>query len=220
MSRAVVFDLWNTLAVWPEEDSRVFRHRWSALLGVTPEDLDEVWYAPGVYTRRETGPIADALTSVHASFGVIAEVSDVVEWRLDIARRALVPDAEVVATLKELRRRGIATGLISNCTEEVALVWDETPFAALFDAAIFSATARCMKPEREIYELALAELGISASDALFVGDGANDELPGAQRVGMTPILLLPDGNEPRWDGVRDWSGLRVASIPDVLSLIV
>ena len=219
MTRAVVFDLWNTLAEWPEEDSKALGHRWSALLGVEPEALDGVWYAPGAYERRETGPIADALTFVHASLGVAAEVSEVIEWRLDIARRALVPDTGVVATLKELRRRGIATGLISNCAEEVALVWDDTRFAPLFDSAVFSATAGYMKPGREIYELALTELGISASDALFVGDGANDELRGAQRVGMTPVLLLPDGNEPRWDGVRNWPGLRVASAPDVLSLL-
>jgi putative hydrolase of the HAD superfamily len=219
MIRGVVFDLWNTLATWPEDESQEFRRRWSARIGVEPEALDALWYAPGAYEIRESGPIAAALTSVHAAFDVEIDVDEVVEWRLEMARRALVPDHGVVSTLVELRRRGIATGLISNCTEEVALVWDDSPFAALFDVAVFSATAACMKPDPRIYELALEGMHLGGSECLFVGDGANDELPGAQRVGMTAVLLQPEGSEPRWNGLGEWSGLRVASIPEVLSVL-
>ena len=218
MIRAVIFDLWNTLATWPEDESRAFRRRWSERLGVEPDALDAVWSAPGAYELRESGPIADALHSVHTSLEVEADVTEVVAWRLEIARRSLVPGPGVVPTITEIRRRGLATGLISNCTEEVALVWDESPFSGLFDVAIFSAAVACMKPDPRIYEAALAGLGLDGSDCLFVGDGANDELDGARRVGMTPVLYLPEG-EPAWNGLRDWPGLRIASIPQVLTLV-
>jgi putative hydrolase of the HAD superfamily len=218
MARAVVFDLWNTLATWREGESSDFRRRWSARIGVEPGAIDEVWYAPGAYERRESGPIADALASVHAALEVEADVAELVEWRVEMTRRALVPEAGVVSALETIRRCGLATGLISNCTEEVALVWDDSPFAGLFDAAVFSATAGCMKPDRRIYEDALARLGARSSDCLYVGDGANDELGGAERVGMTPVLLEREG-APLWDGLGEWSGLRVSSIPQVLSLV-
>ena len=94
----------------------------------------------------------------------------------ELTRSALVPTPGAIPTLVELRRRGIATGLVSNCTEEVALVWAETPFAGLFDVEVFSATAGCIKPDPKIYELACAELGVEPAECLFVGDGANDEL--------------------------------------------
>ncbi len=217
--RAVVFDLWYTLATWPEAESQAFRSRWSASLGVEPHQLDEVWYGPGAYERRETGPIVAALESVHAALGAGRNVDEVLGWRLDIARRALAPDPGVIFTLRELRSRGVATGLISNCTEDVALVWDESPMAPLFDVAIFSARAGCMKPDPAIYELALAELGRDGSECLFVGDGANDELTGAYRVGMSPVLIHPDGEAPRWDGLESWAGLRISAIPQVLDLI-
>jgi putative hydrolase of the HAD superfamily len=94
----------------------------------------------------------------------------------------------------------------------VALVWDESPFAGLADAAVFSATAGCMKPEPEIYELACRALGVEARDCLFVGDGANDELGGAERLGMRPVLIHPPGEQPPWDGLASWDGLRITSI--------
>jgi FMN phosphatase YigB (HAD superfamily) len=98
-------------------------------------------------------------------------------------------------------------------------VWDESAFAGLFDVAIFSATAGCLKPAPEIYQLALEKLDVDASDSLFVGDGASDELEGARRVGMTPVLVCPPGEEPTWKGLRDWTGLRITAIPQVLDLL-
>jgi putative hydrolase of the HAD superfamily len=217
--RAVVFDLWQTLAVFPEDASAEFRNAWAESIGVRAERLDEHWYGHSVYARRESGPIRDAIEALYAELGVEADAELVLQSRLDLTRRALVPVDGAVDTLLELRRRGLRTGLISNCTEDVALVWGETPFAALFDAAVFSATAGCMKPDRRIYELALEELGVSGAESLFVGDGANDELRGACDVGMTPVLAELGGVEPPWPSVRDWSGLRVTAIPQVLDVV-
>ena len=219
MVRAVVFDLWHTLALWPEDESSLFRRRWADWIGVEPEKLDELWYADGQYERRETGPIAEALAAVHDAVGSDADVHEVVTWRVEMARRALVPIPGAVEALRELRARGVRLGLISNCTEEVALVWDDSPFAGLFDVTAFSATAGCMKPDRRIYERVLDELVVSPAATLFIGDGANDELEGARRVGMTPVLVTHDGHAPLWDGLEDWDGARIASIPQVLDLV-
>jgi putative hydrolase of the HAD superfamily len=108
---------------------------------------------------------------------------------------------------------------VSNCTEDVAIVWPETVLAPLFDSAVFSATAGCLKPDARIYRRISSELGVEPSDCLFVGDGANDELAGAGRVGMTPVLIHEDGQDPVWDHLRDWSGARITSIPEVLELV-
>lgn len=219
MFRAVIFDLWQTLAVWPEELSSSLRREWSESLGVGGERLDELWYADDVYELRESGPIAPAIASLYERLGVNADVEDILERRLELTRAGLVPIPGALSTVHELRRRRVATGLISNCTEEVALIWDESEFASAFDVAIFSATAGCLKPSPEIYELALEKLGVVGSDCLFVGDGASGELEGARRVGMTAVLICPLGEEPRWNGLRDWEGLRITSIPQVLHLL-
>jgi putative hydrolase of the HAD superfamily len=217
--RAVVFDLWHTLAAWPDEKSVALGQHWGESLAASPSRIDEVWGESDLYRLRETGPIATAIAALGRRLGVEPDVESILAGRLELTRRALVPVEGAVSTLAELRRRGVATALISNCTEDVVLAWEQSQFAGLFDAEVFSATAGCMKPERRIYELALGELGLDGVDCLFVGDGANDELSGATDVGMTAVLVCPDGDEPLWEGVRDWSGLRVASIPQVLALV-
>jgi putative hydrolase of the HAD superfamily len=218
MFRAVVFDLWMTLVTPPKHAFDEFRRTWSAALDVPTERLDEVWLDAESYRRRETGPIRDAIVDVGERLEIDVDVEAILALRLEFMRNVLVPDVGVIDTLAELRRRGTPTALVSNSTEDVALVWAETPFAGVFDTTVFSATAGFMKPDREIYELALRQLPVAASEALFVGDGANDELEGARVVGMTPVLVQP-GVAPQWDGLEDWNGRRVTSIPEVLELV-
>ena len=218
-SRAVVFDLWQTLARWPEDEALELRRRWSESIGVSAELLEERWLAHEIYERRESGPIREAIAYLYEDLGCDADVEEVLGWRLEVTRRALQSDGETLETLVELRRRELPVGLISNCTEDVALVWHDSPLAGHVDVPVFSATAGLLKPDRRIYELACTQLGVDPGECLFVGDGANDELGGAERVGMTPVLVHPPGERPAWDGLESWSGLRITAIPQVLELV-
>ena len=219
MYRAVVFDLWGTLVRWPSDDSARVRERWAESLGLSAELLDELWNEAGAYEERESGPLLPFLHTVRASAGSDADVREFLDWRVDLARHALVSDGDTVEALHELRRRQYRLAVVSNCTEDVAIVWPETELAPLFDVAVFSALAGFMKPDRRIYELACGELGVVPSDCLFVGDGANGELQGSRRVGMTPVLIHSEGEQPKWDDVREWQGPRITSIPQVLDLL-
>lgn len=217
--RAVVFDLWETLVDWPRAESENVRRRWSELLGITLDELDRLWYEPAAYRLRESGPLAPAVRALCAAAGSELDVEELIVLRRELTRRALVPRDGVLETLAELRDRGLRTGLITNCTEDVPEVWDESSLAGSFDACVFSSSVGCVKPDRRIYELACAELAVPPQTCLFVGDGANEELAGAARSGMTPVLLHPPGEQPRWDGLHDWTGLRVTSAAQVLALV-
>ncbi|MFL5958852.1 MAG: HAD family hydrolase [Gaiellaceae bacterium] len=122
-------------------------------------------------------------------------------------------------TLVELRDRGYRVGLITVCSEDVPDVWSETGFVDLFDATVFSCSVGLRKPDPRIYQLACEQLGAEPGEAIFVGDGANDELAGAERVGMRAVLIHRAGEEPPWDELRDWRGPRITAIPQVLSLL-
>jgi putative hydrolase of the HAD superfamily len=218
-TRAVVFDLWGTLVRWPREESRRLRERWAERLGISADRLDELWHEAGAYESRESGPLLPFLHSLRAAAGSEVDVEEFLEWRVDLARSALVTDRETIEALDELRERGYRLALVSNCTEDVAIVWPETELARRFDAAVFSAIAGWMKPDRRIYELVCAEIEVEPDDCLFVGDGANDELGGAQRVGMTSVLIHAAGEEPGWPGLDKWDGRRITSIPEVIDLL-
>jgi putative hydrolase of the HAD superfamily len=59
----------------------------------------------------------------------------------------------------------------------------------LFDVVVESSRVGCRKPERRFYELALEELDISASEAVFLDDlGVN--LKPAREMGMTTIKVI------------------------------
>jgi putative hydrolase of the HAD superfamily len=217
--RAVVFDLWETLVPWPLDESERLRRSWAELLGTTVDRIDAFWYGdPDAYRLRETSPLGVALEALRDSVGGSGDVEALMEARVALARRALRPTEEVQETLRELRARGFRVGLISNCTEDVAMVWHEGVLGALVDEAIFSATAACMKPDARIYRLVCDGLGVEPGECLFVGDGANDELAGAARSGMSPVLFAP-GGVPRWETLVDWQGVRIERIPDVLRLV-
>jgi FMN phosphatase YigB (HAD superfamily) len=56
---------------------------------------------------------------------------------------------------------------------------------------------------------------VEAEEAVFVGDGANDELAGAERVGMTAVGVdSPGGELP-----DDWDGPRIRGLPELLELV-
>ena len=217
--RAVVFDLWDTIVDFVPDDGDALQRRIAERLGVSYERFQEVWYAEDAMRSRSVGSIADCFGAACAALGVDADVDELVGWRRDLTRRALVPRAGVLQTLAELRRRHVKIGLVSNCTEEVAHVWSDTDLARSFDDTVFSATAGLAKPDPAIYRLAASRLGIAPSECLFVGDGANDELRGARDVGMTPVLIHREGEDPYWEDLRDWDGLRITSIPQVLELV-
>jgi putative hydrolase of the HAD superfamily len=211
---AVVFDLWDTLVRFDPVKSREFSDFVAVRLGRDPDEFEPVWMEGRPI--RDTGPMADYLRSLQAGEDVIREV---LESRHEWARSALVPEPGVVQTLAELRRRGLKVGLLSVCSDDVPAVWADTRLHGLFDAEVFSCDVGMRKPDPRIYELTCERLGVEPADAIFVGDGANDELAGAERAGLRAVLICPDGREPFWPDARAWAGDRIATIPEILERV-
>ena len=209
--RAVIFDLWNTIAVWPEDLWAETRPRVAEHLGLTVEEFESRWYGELAH-MRELGPMSDVLDLFDLSAD---DVERVTALRREVTRKGLVPVAGAVETIAALRERGLKTGLITVCSEDVVSLWEETDFHGLFDAEVFSAAVGLRKPDPRIYWIALEKLGVEPKDAMFVGDGANDELGGAERVGMTAVgVESPTGELP-----DDWDGPRVRELPELLKLV-
>jgi putative hydrolase of the HAD superfamily len=203
----VIFDLFETLVDYDEARSRAFTSAAAELLGRDVDEFHSVWRAGRPV--RETGPLAAYVASLELEDEAAARL---IELRRETIREVLTGARPgVVDTLRELRRRGIKTGLITVCSEDTVDVWHETPFAGLFDAELFSCEVGMLKPDPRIYALACDRLGVAPGDALFVGDGANDELAGAERAGLRAVMI--------GDAIEGWSGARIDSIPEILELV-
>lgn len=104
---------------------------------------------------------------------------------------ALYPDArDVLATL---HHRDIAIALNSTrpCTGEM-LQRDIDDFALTpyISAAVCSGDTGLRKPHRLTFDLALAKLGVSATEAVMVGNDAEADMHGAKAIGMTTVWKL------------------------------
>ena len=208
--RAVIFDLWETLIDWDPDAAAAMVAQVSEVVG---GDFTERWNRS---PHRYVMPIRDALGHAGVPAAVLEEVCTL---RLEYVRRSLVPRPGAVETLRELRRRGLLVGLITVCTEDVETLWPESEFAGLFDAEVFSSQLGIAKPDPRIYLHCAELLGVEPGEAMFVGDGANDELGGALRVGMRALLIHRAGEPPLWPEVQTWDGPRVTSIPEVLEVL-
>jgi putative hydrolase of the HAD superfamily len=214
--RAVIFDLWQTLVPWNLDEANRFYDRMADAVGVERGRFREAWLSGR--PRRETGPIADHLHALLGELEVEGDLAELLELRRDWTKRSLVPRPDALETLAELRRRGHRLGLISVCSQDVPEVWDETPLAGLLDEMVFSCDVGVSKPDPRIYEIACERLGVEPAECLFVGDGANDELPGAERAGMTAVQLRAPGEHLTPDG-EAWRGASIESLSEVLELV-
>jgi putative hydrolase of the HAD superfamily len=213
--RAVIFDLWQTLVPWSVEGANRMYDGLAAHFGTDPERFRTLWLEGR--RERELGPMEPHLRTLADELGFEGDIDAAATLRRDWTLEHLVPRPEAVPTLEELRRRGHLLGMISACSQEVPDVWDRTPLGPLFDSAIFSCSVGVSKPNPRIYQVACEDLGVEAGDCVFVGDGANDELPGAERAGMTAVQLRAPGEPLTPEGER-WTGRYVERLSDVLEL--
>ena len=147
-------------------------------------------------------------------------VARAVAMRVEFTRRALIPRPDALSTLAALRQNGYTLGLISDCSSEVPLLWQESAFADVFDTAIFSCSVGMKKPHPTIYQSACEQLGVVPERCLYVGDGSSDELSGALWYGMHPVLIsYPDEADVIRYDAEVWDGARITSLTEVLSLV-
>ncbi len=116
-----------------------------------------------------------------------ARTRDVLErfWLLD--NWAVYPD--VIEAIERLRAREIRIGILSNATSDLAGFLEEIGLLQHFDFTIISAIVGTKKPDRRIFEQALALAGVEPADAAHVGDMYLEDILGARNAGVRPFLI-------------------------------
>ena len=99
------------------------------------------------------------------------------------------PYPETKGVLRALKRRGFKLGVISNATDDVTNRLEHVGLAEYFDSFTYSQEARAEKPHPRIFRLALERSGCKPIEAVHVGDSYDQDVLGAKKVGMQPILV-------------------------------
>ncbi len=224
--QAVIFDLFGTLV---ENFSRGEYEKtlaeMAAVIGAPQSEFIRLW--ADTFDLRSTGVFPGAEACVRHICRELnvpvneAQVKRTGRIRLDYTSRNMKPRQGSVETLASLKSKGYKIALISDCTAETPLVWQNTPFAPLFDVTVFSCRAGVKKPDPRIYKMAMDQLGVRPQDCLYIGDGSSRELSGASRVGLRAILIrAPDEVvDAHTIDREEWHGEVISSLAEVLDLI-
>jgi putative hydrolase of the HAD superfamily len=208
---AIAFDLFHTL-VDPEEFRPAgFRRPQvvAELLGLPVDWFANAWEAQLRERQVSITPtVVERVQALCRERGVVPpakvwpEVDDIMGRFTDLA--ILNPRRTVVHTLQDFRKRGWTLGLLSNCDEREMRSWPKSELAPLFDAAAFSCELGVAKPSINAYRALVPRWGgVPLEEAVFVGDGANDELAGARGAGFSKVVFQ--------SGFVSTNGLRTAA---------
>jgi FMN phosphatase YigB (HAD superfamily) len=208
MTRAVLFDLGNTLVRYYRRDEflSILRECLRCAAVAAQEktaDLDSLFEkalelnheADDFAVRRLEDRILKLFPTCHIT-DAIALRSVCQAFMAPIFSCARVED-DALEVLDDLRARGLHTAIVSNTPwGSPAELWlEELHRHALLerlDAVTFCVDVGWRKPHPAPFLCTLKKLAIEPSDAVFVGDDPRWDVEGALRAGIRPILLSQD----------------------------
>ncbi len=189
MLKAVIFDLYETLVTHFDPDWKPPELTSADRLGMGEKEFQS--HAVRLRDEWQMGhPLShkDLLRAICIEAGhtpsesVIEQIAlEQYETKVGVFEKI---DPAVVELVEGLLSRGLRLGVITNAGDIDVEPWPRCRLAPLFEAFIASFQVGMLKPDPQIYEHGLHSLGVSAGEAVFVGDGGSDELAGATRVGF------------------------------------
>lgn len=218
MIEAVLFDLYETLIT----ESHVAPTRASSLayvLGLERQAYRAEWKARR--RRIVVGELsfADALTEVSQTLvGTVdtAAVQRICQQRSwEKAAAFAHPDDQIMTLITSLARRRVGLGVVSNGFREDVLPWSDCSLAPAFRCTAFSCEEGVAKPHPEIYLRAVRRLRVQPETTVYIGDGGDNELTGAEQAGLRAFRAA-------WFARSSSQGLRwpeLTTCGDVLKLV-
>ncbi|MFB7158809.1 HAD family hydrolase [Lysinibacillus sp. NPDC056232] len=128
-----------------------------------------------------------------------------------------VPFENLHSMLQNLKKQGLKLGMITNGYGQFQL--DNIRALGIendFDVILISEWEGIKKPNAEIFNRALSELGVSAKESLYVGDHPFNDVQASKKVGMMAIWKRNDA----WRNVEaDYTIDNLIEIQDILKVI-
>ena len=191
MIKAIYFDLFYTLII-PTYEKEINEF---SILNLSTDEWEKYAENEMLYRERALGLVKTETEIIDKIIALVpykvsaTQKEKVLYAREDRMRNALqnVPK-EILDILQALKSRDIKIGLISNADIIDCKYWSQSLLFRYFDDAVFSCNVGLLKPDKQIYELAMQRLNVFPEQCLFVGDGGSNELYGAKSAGMGTVF--------------------------------
>ena len=223
MTKAVFFDLFFTL-IYPYYS---FENEYD-IIDISSSEWESYAENTILYDERARGKIRNEREIINRIVNIMPykvteeQKRKILLKREERMKRALLSiDDQVLEILGRVRKKGIKIGLISNADIIDIKYWNDSPLSALFDSVIFSCDVGIVKPEIEIYQLAMKRLNVKPEESIFIGDGGSNELFGARRAGMKTIFCeyLECKSKIQKQMIMKYSDHHIESFYDILKYI-
>ncbi len=145
-------------------------------------------------------PLSGALKFITMNTGLRFDISmyeqEEIFDRFNSSRRLICGITELIISLKSL---GIRTAVISNNAmsgESLTLAVKHWIPDSDMEFCFTSSDILLSKPDRNIFDTALAYAGLNASDCWYCGDSFTPDVYGAKSAGLTPVLIDVNSSVP------------------------
>jgi HAD superfamily hydrolase (TIGR01549 family) len=118
---------------------------------------------------------------------------------------------DVLPTFEALRQASLKLGLVSNTSRDLNVFVGHHGLDV--DAWVSSGVHGKVKPSPSIFKAVLELLGVAPSEAVMIGDSPEDDVAGAEAVGIRGLLLDREGKLGREDALPT-----LLALPAVLGL--
>ena len=206
MIKAVFFDFFNTLVYFdPPREKHYADIAAEFGLRITPEAVAaalpeaDAWWRSENFRSAIKGREQESKFDAYRGYGlrILRDADNTVspEQALQTLAKAFSVGFKFknyddsLPALQALKGKNIQMGVISNIGEQIDSYLDRAGFTDYFVYKITSFEAGYDKPQPQIFQLALKRAGVTAAEALFVGDQYDLDVLGARSAGITPILI-------------------------------
>jgi putative hydrolase of the HAD superfamily len=206
--RAVIFDWGGTLTPWHAIDhSELWRTvcaRHSPAADATAMAAAACAAEIELWRLAESSQRSSTLDNVFTRAGITASADLLASYFKEWDPHTFT-DPDAAPLLRELRRRGIKVGVLSNTmwprsAHEQIFARDEV--FDLIDGAVYTSEIPWVKPHPEAFHAAMAAVGVDdPGTCVFVGDRPYDDIHGAKTAGMRAVLV-PNSAVPAYDGAE------------------
>jgi len=206
--KAVFFDWFNTLAQYePPREQLQSQALQEFGINASPRELERgLLIADRAYFEESArSPIRERSTEEQLIFYIQYQKTVLTEAGVNVSDELLVKlmnklqqlyrgltftlFSDVLLTLKTLKEQGFTLGLLTNLPSGIDTICENLGVKPYLDFTVTSAEAGAEKPNPAIFRIALERAGVSAQEAVHVGDQYGLDVVGARESGISPILL-------------------------------
>lgn len=192
MIKNIIFDMGNVLIKF---DKKCFLEA----VNVSPEDnalLEREVYVSVEWAMMDRGTLTEKEAAERMCARLPERLHEKVHQLVDEWDRPILPMSGMAELAGELKAKGYRLFLLSNASYRQHEYWSEIPGSGYFEDTLISADVKLVKPQPEIYLMALHKFNAKPEESVFIDDATNN-VEGAIYCGMEGIVFHGDTDELR-----------------------